>query len=141
MPRAARTTRKKTEVLSESTSLEFHVDKCGERYKQMNEKLDNLSKRIDEESKSSDHKFEILFRKVDDLMMKMTENQASQNKMLMGLLAGIITIAPFAAKDFVVSRPMPEYTPVTIAIFFDRSMSLTTSKASVFELNPELIGF
>jgi DNA anti-recombination protein RmuC len=90
MPRAARTTRKKTEVLSESTSLEFHVDKCGERYKQMNEKLDNLSKRIDEESKSSDHKFEILFRKVDDLMMKMTENQASQNKMLIGLLAGII---------------------------------------------------
>ena len=88
MPRAARP--KKIEPLREDTSLEFHVDKCGERYKQMNEKLDNLSKRIEEESKSSDHKFDILFRKVDDIMMKMHENQASQHKMLMGLLVGIV---------------------------------------------------
>ena len=33
----ARAARKKAEPLSESTSLEFHVDLCGERYKQMNQ--------------------------------------------------------------------------------------------------------
>ena len=38
------------------------------------------------------------------------------------LLAGTKTLAPASASALVVSKPIPEYPPVTIAVFPDRSM-------------------
>ena len=89
MPRAARS--KKTEPLSESTSLEFHVDLCGERYKQMNQKLDNLRKQVEDNKDSSDKKFEKLFEKIDTIYIKIAESKSSQNKMLISVLVAVLT--------------------------------------------------
>ena len=54
--------------------------------------------------------------------------------------AGTITVAPAPASVFVVSSPMPELPPVTIAIFPRRSMPLITSAAVDDALNPEPTG-
>ena len=56
-------------------------------------------------------------------------------------LAGTITRAPELDKALEVSRPIPEYPPVTIAIFPDKSISFRTSWGSLFAPKPELIGF
>ena len=46
----------------EKQSLEAHVDMCGERYKSLENKLDNMSNRMD--------KFESMLMEVRDVMNK-----------------------------------------------------------------------
>ena len=53
----------------------------------------------------------------------------------------MITFAPAKTNPLVVSRPMPEYPPVTIATLSERLISLRISDVSDFELKPEFIGF
>jgi hypothetical protein len=55
-------------------------------------------------------------------------------------LAGTITVAPAAASTFVVSKPIPAFPPVTMAIFPVRLMPLITSDAVDLTLNPDPTG-
>jgi len=87
----ARAARKKAEPLSENTNLEFHVDLCSERYKQMNQKLDNLRKQAEEQKVSNDKKFEKLFEKIDTIYIQIAESKSSQNKMLIAVLVATLT--------------------------------------------------
>ncbi len=54
----------------EKESLEAHVDMCGERYKSLNNKLDNLSSRMD--------KFEAMLMEVRDVMNKIRYDRDKQ---------------------------------------------------------------
>ena len=87
----ARAARKKAEPLSENTNLEFHVDLCSERYKQMNQKLDNLRKQAEEQKVANDKKFEKLFEKIDTIYIQIAESKSSQNKMLIAVLVATLT--------------------------------------------------
>ena len=80
-----------TPPLSESSSLEFHVDLCGERYKQMNQKIDNIRKQLETHKDSSDKKFDKLFDKIDTIYIKIAESRSSQNKMLISVLVAVLT--------------------------------------------------
>jgi|TARA_B100000809_G_C14811435_1_gene413988 hypothetical protein len=77
--------------LSENTNLEFHVDLCSERYKQMNQKLDNLRKQAEDQKVSNDKKFEKLFEKIDTIYIQIAESKSSQNKMLIAVLVATLT--------------------------------------------------
>src|SRR5262245_23592433 len=55
--------------------------------------------------------------------------------------AGTTTVAPASARARVVSRPTPEYPPVTTAVFPVRSRPARTSLPVVFAPNPEFNGF
>ena len=77
--------------LSENTNLEFHVDLCSERYKQMNQKLDNLRKQAEDQKASNDKKFEKLFEKIDTIYIQIAESKSSQNKMLIAVLVATLT--------------------------------------------------
>src|SRR5258705_2046182 len=59
---------------------------------------------------------------------------------LSGVRAGTITVAPAPARARVVSRPMPEYPPVTMATLPLRSMPRSVSRAVVVGPKPEWIG-
>ena len=82
---------KKHAPLSENTNLEFHVDLCSERYKQMNQKLDNLRKQAEDQKVSNDKKFEKLFEKIDTIYIQIAESKSSQNKMLIAVLVATLT--------------------------------------------------
>ncbi len=77
--------------LSENTNLEFHVDLCSERYKQMNQKLDNLRKQAEDQKVSNDKKFEKLFEEIDTIYIQIAESKSSQNKMLIAVLVATLT--------------------------------------------------
>ena len=49
------------------------------------------------------------------------------------LLAGMMTFAPAVTSALVVSRPIPEYPPVTIAVLLLISIPFVISSAFVFE--------
>jgi len=83
--------RQKKQPLSENTNLEFHVDLCSERYKQMNQKLDNLRKQAEDQKTSNDKKFEKLFEKIDTIYIQIAESKSSQNKMLIAVLVATLT--------------------------------------------------
>jgi hypothetical protein len=83
--------RQKKQPLSENTNLEFHVDLCSERYKQMNQKLDNLRKQAEDQKVSNDKKFEKLFEKIDTIYIQIAESKSSQNKMLIAVLVATLT--------------------------------------------------
>ena len=83
--------RQKHAPLSENTNLEFHVDLCSERYKQMNQKLDNLRKQAEDQKTSNDKKFEKLFEKIDTIYIQIAESKSSQNKMLIAVLVATLT--------------------------------------------------
>jgi len=83
--------RQKHAPLSENTNLEFHVDLCSERYKQMNQKLDNLRKQAEDQKVSNDKKFEKLFEKIDTIYIQIAESKSSQNKMLIAVLVATLT--------------------------------------------------
>jgi hypothetical protein len=54
----------------EKQSLEAHVDMCGERYKSLENKLDNMSNRMD--------KFESMLMEVRDVMNKIRYDRDKQ---------------------------------------------------------------
>jgi len=63
----------------ERENLEAHVDLCAERYRVLEEKLDNLDK-----------KFDRLESAMKDLTEKQVNDKASSNKLLIGAAATVI---------------------------------------------------
>jgi hypothetical protein len=63
----------------ERENLEAHVDLCAERYRVLEEKLDNLDK-----------KFDRLESAMKDLTEKQANDKASSNKLLIGAAATVI---------------------------------------------------
>ena len=63
----------------ERENLEAHVDLCAERYRVLEEKLDNLDK-----------KFDRLENAMKDLTEKQVTDKASSNKLLIGAAATVI---------------------------------------------------
>ena len=63
----------------ERENLEAHVDLCAERYRVLEEKLDNLDK-----------KFDRLESAMKDLTEKQVNDKASGNKLLIGAAATVI---------------------------------------------------
>ena len=63
----------------ERENLEAHVDLCAERYRVLEEKLDNLDK-----------KFDRIETAVRELTEKQTADKASSNKLLIGAAATVI---------------------------------------------------
>ena len=63
----------------ERENLEAHVDLCAERYRMLEEKLDNLDKKFD--------RIESAVRELTD---KQAQEKASSNKLLIGAAATVI---------------------------------------------------
>lgn len=63
----------------ERENLEAHVDLCAERYRVLEEKLDNLDKKFD--------RIETAVRELTD---KQAQDKASSNKLLIGAAATVI---------------------------------------------------
>ena len=80
----------------ERTNLEAHVDLCAERYRILEEKVNNIETRLDGIEKSVVQMREDSIREFGRLREDMIKAQNTTNKIMMGtggtVLAGVLTV-------------------------------------------------
>lgn len=80
----------------ERTNLEAHVDLCAERYRTLEEKVNNIDDRLDNIEKTVVQMREDGIRAFADIRTDMVKAQNTTNKIMLGtagtVLAGVLTV-------------------------------------------------
>lgn len=75
----------------EKKNLEAHVELCAERYKNLDDKLDTVEKRVSDVEKKLDIKMRAVESVLDEIKTMIINMQQKRNNQLIGWGIGIIT--------------------------------------------------